>query len=477
MGLVLVSGANGYVGGRLVPELIQRGYRVRAMVRARSLEYQERWPNAEVVLGDARDLDGLTKALRGVHTAYYLIHSLHLGPQTFESVDIRAAKNFRIAAEHAAIKRIIYLGGLGDNRSPLSAHLRSRINVALELANGSVPLTVLRAAIIIGSGSASYEIIQHLVKRATVLPIPHWAKTKCQPIAVRDVVKYLVGALETEQTVGKFYDIGGQDVLSYETMLRILSDLLQKRKLYIASPISSINLFAYLISLITPVPHPITHCLLESIVNEVVCQNNDIRNILPFPTLSFREALVRAMSREEQDLVYTRWSDAYPPAHELAIRLRELSPPPRYLKSYSLLSEKPGRSLYRSICRIGGQEGWFNTNWMWRLRGSIDRLLSGVGLLRGRRSRLTLRINDVIDFWRVEDMQNNRMLLLRAEMKLPGKAWLRFNIDPENGKQRLSVTAYYHTDSFFGKLYWYLLLPFHFIVFYDLIKQIDKKSD
>lgn len=476
MGTILVTGATGYVGGRIVPELLARNYRVRVMVRAPSVEHKRRWPDAEIVVADALDPDSLRTALEGIHTAYYLIHSLLLGPKEFEAKEIQAAENFRRAAEAQAVSRIIYLGGLGEAHAPLSPHLRSRMQVAEELQRGTVPATVLRAAIIIGSGSASYEIIEHLVKNLPILLIPHWATTRCQPIGIRDVIKYLVGALETRETSGKSFDIGGKDVLNYRQMLEILANLLGKKRLFIPCPMSSIGPYAYFASLFTPVPARITWCLMEGITNAVICKNDDIRNILTFRPLGYKESLVRAMSRQEQDRVYTRWSDAYPPAHELAMKLDEIEKPIRYMSSRSLLTEKNASSLFHSVCRIGGKEGWFHTNWMWRLRGAIDQLLLGVGSSRGRRSSGSLRIGDVIDFWRVEDLKQDAVLLLRAEMKLPGKAWLQFSIDRREGKNQLSVNAYYQPRGLFGILYWYMFLPFHFFIFQNLISQIEKRS-
>jgi len=476
IGKVLVTGASGYIGGRLVLDLVARGYSVRVMARADSPEHKERWPGAEIVIADAHNFDDLKRALEGVDTAYFLIHSLLLGQKKFERADIKAAINFRKATEENNINRIIYLGGLGDIKSSLSAHLRSRIDVAKELSNGNVPVTILRAAIIIGSGSASYEIIKHLVINLPILPIPDWARTKCQSIAIRDVIKYLVGVLEVPETIGKTYDIGGSDVLTYETMLKILADVLNKRRLFIPSPLSSIGLFAYFAGLITPVTSQITRSLMEGIKNEVVCQNDEILKVIDFQPYPFKQAILGAMSREERDKIYTRWSDAYPPNYALAMKLNELDPPPRYTSSYSILSNKPASSLFASVCKIGGKEGWFHSNLLWRLRGLIDKMLLGVGSSRGRRSSSSLRVNDVIDFWRVEDLRKRRRLLLRAEMKLPGMAWLEFRIDQKGKSNHLSVNAYYQPRGIFGKLYWYVFLPFHFFIFYDLIREIDKRS-
>lgn len=476
IGKILVTGATGYIGGRLVPELLYRGYQVRVMVRAASPEHKELWPDAEIVVADALEIDSLRKALEGIHTAYYLIHSLLLGQKRFEAADVQAAINFRRAAEEEKVRRIIYLGGLGDIQTNLSAHLKSRAIVAQELEKGKVPTTILRASIIIGSGSASYEIIQHLVKNVPIFFIPNWARTKCQPIGIRDVIKYLVGVLEVAETSRKSFDIGGRDILTYEMMLKIMADFHGKKRLFIPFPFPMIGLLAYLASLLTPVPAPITLCLIEGVKNQVICQNNDIKKILPFQPITYKEALLRAMSREERDNVYTRWSDAYPPAHELAIKLGELEEAPLYTSASSLHTKKSASLLFYSISKIGGKEGWFHNNWIWRLRGMLDRILLGVGTSRGRRSISTLRINDVIDFWRVEDLKNDEMLLLRAEMKLPGRAWLEFSIDRKEHKNCLSVKGYFQPQGLFGKIYWYIFLPFHHIIFSDLIKQIEKRS-
>jgi uncharacterized protein YbjT (DUF2867 family) len=476
MGRILVTGATGYIGGRLAPELLARGYQVRVMVRVASQEQKELWPNAEIVVADALESDSLVRAFEGVDTVYYLIHSLLLGPMMFESVDIEAARNVRRAAAQQGVRRIIYLGGLGDIHSSLSPHLFSRIRVAQELKRGPVPVTVLRAAIIIGSGSASYEIINHLVRNTPIIPLPSWARTECQPISIRDVIKTLVGVLELDDASGEDFDIGGPEVLTYEMMLRSLVSVLGKRRLFVASPISNVALYSYFISHVTPVPAAICSSLMGGIKDTVVCQNNSIATYLPYQRLSYREAILRAMTREEQDEVHTRWSDAYPPAHELAIKLHELEDPPHYISSYSLYSEKDVPSLFRSVCGIGGDEGWFHSNWMWRLRGRLDRILMGVGTSRGRRSSSRLRVNDVVDFWRVEDLEPDEKLLLRAEMRLPGMAWLQFGISPEGKGNRLTVSAYYEPRGLPGKIYWYNFLPFHHFIFVNLLKQIDRRS-
>jgi uncharacterized protein YbjT (DUF2867 family) len=471
-----VTGATGYVGGRLVPELLARGYQVRAMVRAPCPEYAERWPGVEVAVADALEPDGLVRALAGVHTAFYLIHSLLLGPKAFEQKDLQAAANFRAAAEENGVERIIYIGALGDVTGDLSPHLRSRAMVAEELGKGCSATTVLRAALIIGSGSASYEIIRHLSERVPVMPLPWWAETRCQPIGIRDTIKYLVGVLEVPESVGRTFDIGGADVLTYGSMLKICAEVLGRRLPSFRSPISHVSLIAYVVSLLTPVPGPITLSLLRGAANEVVCREHEIRRLVPFEPLTYRESVERAVRVEKADTVRTRWADAYRPAHAEAGTLADLTEPPRYVALRSILTTKSACSLFASVTRIGGREGWFNTNWLWRIRGAFDRAFFGVGLSRGRRSASSLRAGDAIDFWRVEELVSDRRLLLRAEMKMPGRAWLEFRIDPEGHRNRLSVQAWYEPGGLLGHLYWYAFLPFHHFIFQNLVGEISRRS-
>ncbi len=476
LGTVLVTGATGYVGGRLVPELLARGYRVKVMARVSDDECRARWPEAETVVADALNPDQLLDAFSGVHTVYYLIHALLLGPKHFEAADIRAAINAREAAGKAGVSRIIYLGALGDTKKVLSPHLRSRTQVAEELRKGQFSTTVLRAAMIIGSGSASYEILSNICRKAPIMLIPWWAVTRCQPISIRSLISILVGVLETEETAGKTYDIGDAEILSYERMIRAFSRILGKRKLLIRSSFSSVPLYSYIASFLTPVPAAIIRSLLEGCCDQVVCKDNEVLAITRYRPMMFEEAVRRAIAREKGDSVHSRWSDEHPRAHELATRLHELEIPPDFVSSYSLLSDKDGADLYRSFCRIGGKDGWFNGNWMWRFRGTLDRLLMGVGHSRGRRSFSNLRVNDVVGFWRVENIVDNRRLLLRAEMKLPGKAWLEFVTRQDKERTRLIVTAYYVPGGWRGRIYWYNFLPFHHFIFTDLLKQIERRG-
>ena len=475
-GKILVSGASGYIGGRLVPELLERGYRLRVMVRTHSPEFKQKWPEAEIVVADAMDIDSLDDAFKGVHTAYFLIHSLLMGPEKLAQQEVIAAENFRKKAEKHKLQRIIYLCGLGNIKSSLSSHLSSRMKVAEILQKGSVPVTILRAAIIIGSGSASYEIIMNLVKNMPFMLIPKWANTLCQPIGIRDVIKYLVGSLEKDETIGRQFDIGGKDVLSYISMIKTIATIMDKKCYLIPSPISNYKLYAYFAGLVTPVPAQITMCLFEGGKNEVVCQDNDILNIIKFEPLYFKESISRAISVEKHGNICSKWSDAYPPSHSLATKLNELEKPARYRRSYSILTDKDASSLFSSLCNIGGKRGWYAENLMWRMRGYVDRILMGVRKSRGRMRNTVIGIDDVINFWRVENLVKDKSMLLRAEMVLPGQAWLEFNIDPCVDINRLSVIAYFQPRNYKGHLYWYSFRPFHYFIFRKLLKQIEIRS-
>lgn len=477
IGKILITGVTGYIGGRLLRELKIRGYSIRVLIRSTSDKQRIEHKGVEVVVADALDYESLCMAMDGVSVAYYLIHSLLVGQGKFEEFEIKSAINFRKAAEEMKINRIIYLGGLGEanRKKKLSRHLLSRIRVAEELSQGSVPVTTLRAAVIIGSGSASFEILKGLVKNSPVILTPRWARTKCQPISVRDVIKYLVGVLELSETTANVYDIGGGSQLTYVEMLKVFTGILHKKNIYLNTFFSNYRFYGYVASLLTPVPAPIVLALFEGGGNEVVCVNTDIRKLVRFEPLTYQESIVNALDREEQDRIRTRWSDAYPPAHELAIKLSEIDSL-KFISTYSILTPKKPSSLFHSICKIGGKEGWFHGNWMWRTRGAIDRVLLGVGTSRGRKSNIDIKIHDVIDFWRVEDIIEDERLLLRAEMKLPGKAWLEFKIEERGRCSQLYVTAFFQHKGFLGAIYWYFFVPFHHILFKNLLKAIEARS-
>jgi hypothetical protein len=281
--------------------------------------------------------------------------------------------------------------------------------------------------------------------------------------------------LEVQETAGKSFDIGGDNIYTYQEMLKVYSRMLNRKILFISSPFSDITLSSYIISLLTSVPAPIVLCLMKSLKHDVVVQHDEIKNYLKFPCVDYKVALLRAINREEQDKLSTRWSDAYPPAHELAIKLGEVDHSQLYTNRYSILTRKNSSRLFEAICTIGGKKGWFNSNYLWKARGFMDKLLMGVGTNRGRKAKTKLQINDVLDFWRVEKLVKNEQLLLRAEMKLPGKAWLEFKIDKVSPENLLTINAYFLPKGFWGHLYWYTFLPFHHYIFYDIIKNLAKE--
>jgi len=332
---ILVTGATGYIGGELIPELVARGYQVRVIVRSFLLEYKERWPSVEIVVADVLDYSQLKKALEGIHCAYYFIHSLHLVDK-FKKIDALAAKNFQKAAEENDLKRIIYLGSLGNKQTTLSDHLSSRLEVAKYLQRGKTPVTFLRAAVIIGSGSASYKIINHLVRNCPFFLLPAWANSNCQPIAICDVIKYLVGCLEKEETTGKTFDIGGQDILTYRMMIKTQAKILNKKRVFINSGFSAMNIYSKITSWFTPVPPNIIRSLMESCVNNVICGNTDIKKLIPFQTLSYTEALAKALTRESQKKIFDKKKALDAQFSNEGIQSTPLKPPN---KSKAILSD------------------------------------------------------------------------------------------------------------------------------------------
>jgi len=477
-GTVLVTGASGYVGGRLIPDLLHRGYRVRILVRSRAESYTKRWGDVEVVEGDARRPEVARRALEGVHAAYYLIHALATGPAKLHQIETKIAHTFRKAAAEAGVANIIYLGGLGESGQALSRHLASRMQVANELRAGPVPVTELRAAVIVGSGSASYEIISGLVMRVPLIQSASFLNTRCQPIAIRDVIRYLIGVMETPSALGRRLDIGGPDILSYRSMIRRFARIVDRKVRFFEFPWMSPRLYSYIIGVLTPVPPAIARSLIEGLRDEAVCRNSDILEIIPISPIRFDEAVMWAQRAVRADRVTTRWSGARPRGILQVVRLDELPRAPRYQDHYQKVTDCEARAVFRTITKVGGRSGWFNSNLLWAARGAVDRMLFGVGLSRGRRSDRELLVDDVIDFWRVEELIEERRLLLRAEMKLPGFAWLEFGVYPFDAATRsvLSITAHFEPVGFWGHAYWWFFYPFHRIIFNDMLNEIARKS-
>ncbi|MFE6709173.1 SDR family oxidoreductase [Streptomyces sp. NPDC057695] len=480
--LCLVTGASGYIGGRLVPELLEAGFRVRCLARTPAKLRDHPWAGeVEIVQGDVTDADTLGPAFEGVDVAYYLVHALGAGPG-FEHTDRAAARTFAVRARTAGVGRIVYLGGLTPRGVPeeeLSPHLRSRAEVGQIFLASGVPATVLRAAVIIGSGSASFEMLRYLTERLPVMVTPSWVRTRIQPIAVRDVLRYLVGSARMPAEVNRAFDIGGPDVLTYLGMMRRYASVAGlPRRLIFPVPVLTPRLSSHWIGLVTPVPRSIARPLAESLRHEVVCHEHDIADWVPDPPgapLRFERALDLALQRVREAKTTTRWSSASLPGAPSD----PLPTDPDWAGGSLYTDEREldvgasPQALWRVVEGIGGENGWYSFPLAWAVRGWLDRLVGGVGLRRGRRDALHLRAGDSLDFWRVEEIERGRLLRLRAEMRIPGLAWLEMYAESDgNGAARYRQRALFHPRGLAGHAYWWSVAPFHAVVFGGMARNI-----
>lgn len=474
---VFMTGATGYIGGRLTRWLLQRGWRVRCLVRSADKLAMREWATdarLEIVVASLDDPVALTAAMQGCGAAYYLIHSMSVAGADFHQRDLDLARKFADAAAEAGLARIIYLGGLGETGDELSEHLASRREVETALASSSVPVTTLRAAIIIGSGSASFEMLRYLVERLPVMVTPRWVATECQPIAVRNVLHYLVACLTTAGTTGMTLDIGGPDIVSYRELMQITAEELDlRRRWIIAVPVLTPRLSSWWIHLVTPLDRHMARPLAEGLRNRVVCRNNFAQELMPQPLLGVRESIARAIGKLHADAVETRWSDA-----------GTIPGDPDWAGG-TLLSDRrevvvdtDAAAVFQACCRIGGDHGWYATDWLWRLRGMIDRLVGGPGLRRGRRDQERLLVGDAVDFWRVTAVEKDRRLELAAEMRLPGRARLEWTVEPiGDGHQcRLIQTARFRPHGLWGLVYWYSVAGLHGLVFPRMVRGIARAA-
>ncbi|HEY5833094.1 SDR family oxidoreductase [Streptomyces sp.] len=482
----LVTGATGYLGGRLVPELLAAGHRVRCLARSPGRLRDHPWTGrVEVVRGDVTDAESVGAAMHGVDVAYYLVHALGAGGD-FEQADRSAARIFGEQARSAGVRRVVYLGGLtpaGVPEQELSPHLRSRAEVGRILLGSGVPTTVLRAAVIIGSGSASFEMLRYLTERLPVMVTPRWVRTRIQPIAVRDVLRVLVGSARMPPDVNRAFDIGGPEVLTYREMMRRYAAVAGlPRRVILPVPVLTPGLSSLWIGLVTPVPPSIARPLAESLRHEVVCHERDITRYVPDPPghpVGFDEAVHLALRRIRDAEVTTRWSSASVPG-------APSDPLPTdpdwaggslYTDHRELAVNAPPDALWRVIEGIGGDNGWYSFPLAWAVRGWLDRLVGGVGLRRGRRDAARLRVGDSLDFWRVEEIQPGRLLRLRAEMRLPGLAWLEMRCETaEEGRSRYRQRALFHPRGFLGHAYWWAISPWHAVVFGGMARNIGRTA-
>ncbi|HEY5753360.1 MAG TPA: SDR family oxidoreductase, partial [Chthoniobacterales bacterium] len=474
--LVLVTGATGYIGGRIVPRLLSAGYRVRCLVRDASRVQGRPWrDDVELIEGDVLQPETLAAAVSDVAVAYYLVHSLGAGSD-FPERDVQAAESFGVAAREAGVGRIIYLGGLGDPRTQLSAHLRSRHDTGDALRKSSVPVTEFRAGVIVGSGSLSFEMIRYLAERVPVMICPRWVYTPVQPIAIRNVLDYLIAALSVPASTGEIVEIGGADVVTYGEMLTIYAEVRGLRRWLLPVPVLTPRLSSWWVHFITPIPAAIARPLIDGLQNEVVVRDNRARQLFPtIDLLDYRTAVKFALDKLNSGAVETAWSDALSATWRSTPPVTLTTREGMILEHRQMIVDAPAELIFRAFTSLGGTRGWLYMNWAWRVRGAVDRIVGGVGLRRGRRDAKDVRVGDALDFWRVEAIEAGRLIRLRAEMKVPGKAWLEFEVRPESGDLRslLSQTAVFAPKGISGLAYWYLLYPVHALIFRGLIRRIS----
>jgi len=481
----LVLGATGYIGGRLVPRLLNAGYQVRVLVRDPARAAAFPWGHrVEVVRGDATDPGPVGEAVRDVDVLYYLVHSMSGGAR-FADADRRAAQTVAHAALQAGVGRIVYLGGLHPEGGTLSPHLRSRVEVGRTFLDSGVPTIVLQAGVVIGSGSASFEMVRHLTEVLPYMPAPKWVRNRIQPIAVRDVLHYLLGAARLGADVNQAVDIGGPDVLRYGQMMNGYAVEAGLRQRPIAAlPVLTPRLASHWVNLVTPIPRSIARPLVESLQNECIVKDHAIDGLIPEPEgglTPYRTAVRLALGRVESDAVETSWqdsevlgapSDPLPNDPEWAGRVV-------FTDVRTAHTSAPAEALWSVIVGIGGENGWYSPPLLWAVRGWMDRAVGGIGLARGRRSRGRLAVGDALDFWRVEALEPGRMLRLRAEMKVPGLAWLELRASPDGarGGSRYDQRAVFFPRGLAGRLYWLAVLPFHGFVFAGMVQRITAAAE
>lgn len=481
---VLVMGATGYIGGRLVPELLAAGHRVRCLARTPAKLDDRPWRDAvEVFAGDVLDGSGLDAALEGVDVVHYLVHSMD-GADDFRDRDRDAARTVRQACERAGVSQVVYLGGLGHADDDLSVHLRSRQEVGRVLADGPVPVTELRAAVIIGSGSASFEMIRHLTEVLPAMVTPRWVESRCQPIAVRDVLAYLVGVVDEPAALGQVLEVGGPEVLTYREIMQLYAEVAGlRRRLVVPVPLLTPSLSSRWVGLVTPLPVGLARPLIDSLVNEVVVHDDRIRELVPFEPMPMREAFRLALGRIQDLDVTTTWAGAELPA---SVTGRDGARPPSepdpsdpewaggtvLADEQEVATTASPEELFATLEGLGGRRGWYSSNLLWRLRGWLDAAVGGIGLRRGRRHPDRLAVGEPVDFWRVEVLDRPRHLRLRAEMRLPGTAWLDFRVAADGAGTRLLQHARFVPRGLWGRVYWYALVPFHGLIFPRMARRI-----
>jgi len=473
--LVLLTGASGYIGGRLLKALEKAAWPVRCLARQPAFLKPRVASTTELVKADCLDRASLTPAMVGVGTAYYLVHSMG-SPGRFEKKDRQAAQNFADAAREAGIRRIIYLGGLGEQDQALSAHLRSRHEVADILRSSGIPVIEFRASIVIGSGSLSFEMIRALVQRLPVMICPRWVAVKAQPIAVEDVIAYLMAALELPPGQSSVFEIGGPDQVSYGEIMQEYARQSSLRRWMIPVPVLTPRLSSLWLGLVTPIYARIGRKLVDSMRNPTLVHDASASTVFDIKPKGLREAIERALRREDQEFALTRWSDALSSSGEPR-SWGGVQFGTRLVDSRTVQVSVSPTLAFTPIRQIGGANGWYFANFLWWLRGTLDLLVGGVGLRRGRRDPHTLAVGDALDFWRVETYEPDRRLSLAAEMKLPGRAWLQFEVEPNSKGSLIRQTAIFDPAGLAGLLYWYAIYPIHNWIFSGMLHSIASRAE
>ena len=469
---ILLTGATGYVGGRLLPLLGAKNHRVRCLTRRTSSEASLSGDGVEIAIGNALDIDSLEKALVGIETAYYLIHSMG-DNEDFEKTDRRAAENFAKACSNQNVKRIVYLGGLGDPSDELSKHLRSRQEIGDILRTSTASVIEFQASIIIGSGSLSFEMIRALVERLPVMICPKWVRVSAQPISIEDVLEYLVEVLDHPTENSELYEIGGPEQVSYGEIMQRYSKQRKLSRLMVPVPLLTPYLSSLWLGLVTPLYSRVGRKLVDSLRNSTLVSDNKAREAFSIEPRSVNESIARALVYEDKEFAETRWSDAFSAGGEQrswgGVRFGS-----RLVDSRTRTVDLTAEQAFIPIRRIGGKTGWYYGNWLWKIRGFMDLLVGGVGVRRGRRDPNHVKVGDTLDFWRVEQIEENRILRLAAEMKVPGRAWLEFEVTENDGVTTVRQTAIFDPVGLFGIVYWYSLFPLHEFVFRGMLRNICK---
>ena len=473
---ILITGGSGYVGGRLISKLEERGVPLRCMARRPESLRTKVVESTEVVFGDVLQPKSMKEALSGIKTAYYMVHSMGTG-RDFESDDRRGARNFAVAARAAGVKKIVYLGGLGDSDQKLSAHLRSRQEVGQVLAESGAQVIEFRASIVIGSGSLSFELIRTLVQRLPFMICPKWVQTPAQPIAIEDVLAFLTAALEHQPAGHQVFEIGGPQQVTYRELMREYAKQCGLKRLMVSVPFLTPRLSSLWLGLVTPVYARVGRKLVDSLRNPTIVRDNSANSIFNIQPRDVAAAVQRALENEDNEFAATRWSDA----------LSSGSRPKRWggekfgnrlVDSRTITIDVPAAAAFRPVRRIGGKTGWYYGNWLWQIRGFLDLLVGGVGVRRGRRDSDEIHAGEPLDCWRVETIEPERLLRLSAEMKLPGRAWLEFEITSEDpSRSTIRQTAIFDPLGLFGLCYWYAIYPLHEAVFGGMLRGIAQAAE